>query len=41
LTAYLDYHPGGSEILMKYAGQDISAPFGKTLENFIQLIFHR
>jgi len=29
LTAYLDYHPGGSEILLPFAGKDISAPFGK------------
>jgi len=29
LTAYIDYHPGGPETLLPYAGQDITGPFGK------------
>lgn len=29
LTAYLEYHPGGPDILLEYAGKDISAAFGK------------
>lgn len=28
LTAYLDYHPGGADILLPYAGTDVSSPFG-------------
>lgn len=34
LTPYLSYHPGGLEILLEHAGQDVSTPF-----RTIKLIF--
>jgi cytochrome b involved in lipid metabolism len=27
ITAYLPYHPGGANVLLEYAGQDISVQF--------------
>lgn len=30
ITKYLEYHPGGSTILKKFAGQDITQAFRKS-----------
>lgn len=27
ISPYLDFHPGGAEIILEYAGQDITVPF--------------
>ena len=27
ITPYLEFHPGGAEILLEYAGQDVTVPF--------------
>ena len=32
LTTYLDYHPGGPEIILSYAGGDISEAFSKEIK---------
>lgn len=29
LTSYIEYHPGGPDALVPYAGKDISSEFGK------------
>lgn len=31
LTDYLEYHPGGHDILLEFAGKDIAAAFGKPM----------
>jgi len=29
ITPYLDFHPGGAEIFLEFAGQDVTVPFSK------------
>jgi len=33
ITDYIDYHPGGLETLLPYAGKDITNAFGKIKTN--------